>query len=99
MCAVHRYSGAGINVAIFDTGLAEGHPHFNNVIERTVWTGEASADDRVGHGSFVAGVVASTYSDCPGFAPDSRLHIYKVCFRKLSVRLLLFELNLLAKGL
>lgn len=93
---VRRYTGAGVDVAIFDTGLSADHPHFRNVVERTVWTGEETADDHVGHGSFVAGVVASTYSDCPGFAPDARLHIYKVhttrvcvcvCARALTARI------------
>lgn len=38
-------SGVGIRVAIFDTGLNEGHPHFRNVIERTDWTDENTLRD------------------------------------------------------
>ena len=49
------HTGAGIRVAIFDTGLGAGHPHLRNVEERTNWTDEETAEDDVGHGSFVAG--------------------------------------------
>jgi len=32
--------GAGVRVAVFDTGLSEKHPHFKNVKERTLDDGE-----------------------------------------------------------
>lgn len=70
-------TGRGIRVAIFDTGLAKNHPHFKQVKERTNWTNEKSLDDGVSHGTFVAGVVASS-KECLGFAPDAELHIYRV---------------------
>lgn len=31
----------------------------------------------LGHGTFVAGVIAS-YKDCLGFAPDADIHVYRV---------------------
>ena len=49
------HTGAGIRVAIFDTGLGAAHPHLRNVEERTNWTDEETVEDDVGHGSFVAG--------------------------------------------
>lgn len=70
--------GTGIKVAIFDTGLRGDHPHFEHIDERINWTDEEGTDDLVGHGSFVAGVVASTDKRCRGFAPDAHLHIFKV---------------------
>lgn len=70
-------TGKGIRVAVFDTGLAKNHPHFKRVKERTNWTNEKSLDDGVSHGTFVAGVVASS-KECLGFAPDAELHIYRV---------------------
>lgn len=70
-------SGAGISVAVFDTGLAKNHPHFRRVKERTNWTNEKSLDDGVSHGTFVAGIIASS-KECLGFAPDAELHIYRV---------------------
>lgn len=70
-------TGKGIRVAIFDTGLAKNHPHFKRVKERTNWTNEKSLDDGVSHGTFVAGIVASS-KECLGFAPDAELNIYRV---------------------
>ncbi|XP_059622943.1 membrane-bound transcription factor site-1 protease isoform X2 [Phlebotomus argentipes] len=70
-------TGRGIKVAIFDTGLAKSHPHFKRIKERTNWTNEKSLDDGVSHGTFVAGVIASS-KECLGFAPDAELHIYRV---------------------
>lgn len=70
-------TGKGIRVAVFDTGLTKNHPHFKKVKERTNWTNEKSLDDGVSHGTFVAGIVASS-RECLGFAPDAELHIYRV---------------------
>jgi membrane-bound transcription factor site-1 protease len=72
------YSGQGVKVAVFDTGLSSSHPHFLNVVERTDWTDEGTLEDYVGHGTFVAGVIASTDSFCSGLAPDSELYIFRV---------------------
>ncbi len=37
--------GAGIHVAIFDTGIQDGHPHFPNIAEVTNWTDEKNDHD------------------------------------------------------
>jgi hypothetical protein len=39
--------GSGVKVAIFDTGLAEDHPHFKKgrIKDRTNWTTEKTLDD------------------------------------------------------
>uniref|UniRef100_A0A8W8JSW4 Membrane-bound transcription factor site-1 protease n=1 Tax=Magallana gigas TaxID=29159 RepID=A0A8W8JSW4_MAGGI len=73
------FTGAGVKVAIFDTGLSENHPHFKKgrIKDRTNWTNEKTLDDGLGHGTFVAGVIAS-YKDCLGFAPDADIHVYRV---------------------
>jgi membrane-bound transcription factor site-1 protease len=71
------FLGAGVKVAVFDTGLAKGHPHFRKVKERTNWTHEKSFDDGLGHGTFVAGLIASS-AECLGLAPDAELHIFRV---------------------
>lgn len=70
-------SGEGVKVAVFDTGLAKTHPHFKKIKERTNWTNEKTLDDGLGHGTFVAGVIAS-HKECLGFAPDAELHIFRV---------------------
>lgn len=66
-----------MKVAIFDTGLSNSHPHFKRVSERTDWTGDGDLDDGLGHGTFVAGLIAS-HRECFGFAPDADLHIFRV---------------------
>lgn len=62
---------------LHSTGLAKNHPHFKKIKERTNWTNEKSLDDGVSHGTFVAGVIASS-KECLGFAPDAELHIFRV---------------------
>lgn len=71
-------TGKNVKVAIFDTGLAASHSHFKNIKERINWTNENTQEDGLGHGTFVAGVIASSSDDCPGFAPDAELYIFRV---------------------
>ncbi|XP_003739579.1 membrane-bound transcription factor site-1 protease [Galendromus occidentalis] len=70
--------GKGVRVAVFDTGLAKSHPHFKQIYERTDWTNEKTTEDGLGHGTFVAGVIASSHPDCMGFAPEAELHVFRV---------------------
>jgi len=78
-CCVLRVActGRGVKIAIFDTGLRKDHPHFRHIRERTNWTDENTLDDGLGHGTFVAGVIASQ-SECLGFAPDVDIHVFRV---------------------
>ena len=41
------FYGAGVKVAVFDTGLAADHPHFKKgrIKDRTNWTNEKTLDD------------------------------------------------------
>ncbi|KAL4234848.1 Membrane-bound transcription factor site-1 protease [Mactra antiquata] len=73
------YTGEGVRVAIFDTGLSEHHPHFKSgrIKDRTNWTHEKTLDDGLGHGTFVAGVIAS-HKECLGFAPDADIYVFRV---------------------
>jgi len=82
-------TGKDIKVAIFDTGLAASHPHFKNIKERINWTNENTREDGLGHGTFVAGVIASSSTDCFGFAPDADLYIFRV-FTNAQVSLFFF---------
>jgi hypothetical protein len=70
--------GGGVRVAVFDTGLRSDHPHFTNVREVTNWTDERTLDDALGHGTFVASVIAGGEAACLGVAPDADLHIFRV---------------------
>ena len=67
-----------MKVAVFDTGIPETHSHFYNVKERTDWTGEKTAEDGLGHGTFVAGIIGGSNDQCPGLAPDADLYIFRV---------------------
>ena len=42
------FTGQGIRVAVFDTGLPASHAHFRNVKDRTNWTNEKTLDDGLG---------------------------------------------------
>lgn len=72
------FTGKNIKVGVFDTGISKDHPHIRNIRERSNWTSEPSPDDGLGHGSFVAGVIASSFGGCKGLAPDVDLHTFKV---------------------
>lgn len=71
-------TGSGVRVAVFDTGLSRKHPHFKKVKERTNWTNEKTLDDQLGHGTFVAGVIASSSKECPGLSPDAEIYVFRV---------------------
>ncbi|KAI3883967.1 hypothetical protein MKX03_028603 [Papaver bracteatum] len=72
------YTGGKVKMAIFDTGIRANHPHFRNIKERTNWTNEDTLNDNLGHGTFVAGVIAGEDEECLGFAPDTELYAFRV---------------------
>ncbi|KAI9191141.1 hypothetical protein LWI28_004185 [Acer negundo] len=72
------YTGAKVKMAIFDTGIRSDHPHFRNIKERTNWTNEDTLNDNLGHGTFVAGVIAGQDAECLGFAPDAEIYAFRV---------------------
>ncbi|XP_027358278.1 subtilisin-like protease SBT6.1 isoform X3 [Abrus precatorius] len=72
------YTGAKVKMAIFDTGIRADHPHFRNIKERTNWTNEDTLNDNLGHGTFVAGVIAGADAECLGFAPDTEIYAFRV---------------------
>ncbi|KAG4144233.1 hypothetical protein ERO13_D05G025033v2, partial [Gossypium hirsutum] len=74
------YTGAKVKMAIFDTGIRADHPHFRNIKERTNWTNEDTLNDNLGHGTFVAGVIAGEDAECLGFAPDTEIYAFRVSY-------------------
>ena len=46
--------------------------------ERTNWTHEPTLEDGLGHGTFVAGVVAGSDQACPGFATEVDIYTFRV---------------------
>lgn len=84
---------------MFDTGLRETHPHIKHLDERTNWTFEPTLADELGHGTFVAGVIGGSGAECPGLAPEARIHTFKVftndqvlfCLSAIHRRLLIYS--------
>lgn len=72
------FSGSKVRMAVFDTGVRSDHPHFRHIKERSNWTHENTLNDGLGHGTFVAGLIASQVDECHGFAPDAEIHAFRV---------------------
>jgi subtilisin family serine protease len=79
------YTGRGVTVGILDTGVRADHPDLaGKVVEARDFTGtEPAANDDLGHGTHVAGIIAGTGAASGGryrgVAPDARLISGKVC--------------------
>lgn len=85
----YRASGARVQWAVLDTGIRSDHPHFAGRIA-AIWdctrTGPPrrldNDDDRDGHGSHVAGIIAGRSTgdgkEYSGVARDASLVVYKV---------------------
>ena len=80
------YTGAGVKVAILDTGVMASHNELTIVDEAdatraTVVTGSGSASDTGGHGTHVAGIVGAKAGNAAGgagIAPDAELYGIRV---------------------
>jgi len=71
--------GAGVTVAIIDTGIDYRHPALHNVTGGWDFVNDdADPLDDHGHGTHVAGIVAGNLDDFTGVAPDATLVAYKV---------------------
>ncbi|HEY6640755.1 S8 family peptidase [Povalibacter sp.] len=85
--AAHRWSrGAGIDVAVIDTGVDTSHPDLvGRVVEQQNFVDSDDASFRRDrHGTAVAGVIAADSDNrvgIVGIAPESRLHVYKACWQ------------------
>jgi subtilisin family serine protease len=77
------YTGAGVTVAVLDSGINVNHPDLiDRVVAARNFTEEGEGD-LVGHGTHVAGTIAGTGAASDGayrgVAPDARLLDAKVC--------------------
>jgi subtilisin family serine protease len=77
-----RTAGAGVRVALLDTGIDESHPDLAGAIDdaRDFTRSKSGPADRNGHGTHVAGIVAARQNNrgVVGVAPQSRLLVAKV---------------------
>ena len=85
--AAHRWSrGAGVRVAVIDTGVDTSHPDLSGrIAERRNFVDEdrwSFNHDR--HGTAVAGVIAADSDNAVGIvgvAPEAKLYVYKACWQ------------------
>jgi subtilisin family serine protease len=77
-----RTAGAGVRVALLDTGIDESHTDLAEAIDdaRDFTRSKSGPADRNGHGTHVAGIVAARQNNrgVVGVAPQSRLLVAKV---------------------
>jgi thermitase len=75
-------TGAGVKVAILDTGIDQDHPDLSSkVVQNQDFTGSGSVDDFYGHGTHVGGIVAALTNNTTGVSgvcPDCVLMNGKV---------------------
>lgn len=78
------YTGAGVGVAVIDTGVNAVGDLAGRVTHVEDFSGEGDGVDRYGHGTFVAGLVAGTGSagkGVQGVAPGARIISLKIAGR------------------
>ena len=77
---IKRREAAPCRAALFPPSPLLTHTPLSSIprSERSNWTHEPTLEDGLGHGSFVAGVVAGSSPACPGLAPDALLHTFRV---------------------
>ncbi|MBI4154227.1 S8 family peptidase, partial [Candidatus Woesearchaeota archaeon] len=74
------YNGTGVKVCVLDTGINKTHPALaGRVINWSDFTVENDVNDIHGHGTHVAGIIASNDATYMGVAPGASLLNAKVC--------------------
>ena len=77
--AWNRQSGAGVTVAVVDTGVDASHPDLGKVLKGHDFVdNDQSAYDPNGHGTFSAGIIAARRGNHRGIAGASRASILPV---------------------
>lgn len=82
------HTGKGAKVGMFDSGIPSKSSSARDYMvndyqmydftEKDIHHGQTDGVDRVGHGTMTAMMIASTMKRCPGIAPDSEMHSFRV---------------------
>ncbi len=71
-----------MKIAIFDSGLSDIYSENQDTSLRVKkiinFTHDKNAHDKLGHGTFISGVVSSLIADCPGIAPEAEVYVMKL---------------------
>ncbi len=71
------YKGSGVKVAVLDTGIDKAHPMLaGKVVAERDFSNSGTANDKIGHGTHVAGIIAGTTASggsYSGIAPEAQL--------------------------
>jgi subtilisin family serine protease len=83
--AHQRTQGAGVRIALIDTGVDAGHPDLSGRIARTEsFIGARPPSARLRHGTAMAGVIAAVANNhlgIVGIAPLARLEVFEACWQ------------------
>ncbi len=75
--------GAGVNVAVLDTGIDTNHSELSDSIVGcdTFVEGTTTCEDDHGHGTHVSGIITANgvNANATGVAPGAGIYMYKVC--------------------
>ncbi|MBN2042355.1 MAG: S8 family peptidase [Candidatus Aenigmarchaeota archaeon] len=73
------FDGTGVKVCVLDTGVDDDHDYLNPVVAEYDFVNEDNdATDDHGHGTHVAGIIASTHPTYGGVAPGASIMAAKV---------------------
>jgi len=78
---MRKNKGRSVKIAILDSGIdveAVKAGIIRNVVEVRDFTEEGDSQDRLGHGTFMTGIISGNDPNCPGIAPEAELYILKV---------------------
>lgn len=77
---IHKHSlGSGIKIAIIDSGKCNHFDVSSNVVDAENFTNSPSVDDKAGHATAVAGIIAASKNEqgIIGVAPEAKLYFAK----------------------